>query len=214
VVLGGDRRAGGPGLRFALIALGFLQLVTGRGFGGLWLALVGLFVVNAATAEEQHARVSGRLGGLTVGAVMSSPALVADPELTVERFLHEVALVRRFSTYPLVDGAGALVGLVTLNRLRGLPPAARATTRLRDVACPPPEIPVARPDEPLTELLPRLEGCSDGRAVVLDGGRVVGVVSPSDVARTLQLADLAAFDRYPSAGGGADVARVPDAGRP
>jgi hypothetical protein len=42
----------------------------------------------------------------------------------------------------------------------------------------------------------------------------VGVVSPSDVARTLQLADLAAFDRYPSAGGGADVARVPDAGRP
>jgi hypothetical protein len=59
-----------------------------------------------------------------------------------------------------------------------------------------------------------MEGCSDGRAVVLDGGRVVGVVSPSDVARTLQLADLAAFDRYPSAGGGADVARVPDPGRP
>src|SRR3712207_8339165 len=56
-------------------SLGFLQLVTGRGFGGLWLALVGLFVVNAATAEEQHALVSGRLGGLAVGAVMSSPAL-------------------------------------------------------------------------------------------------------------------------------------------
>src|SRR3712207_8225605 len=147
-------------------SLGFLQLVTGRGFGGLWLALVGLFVVNAATAEEQHALVSGRLGGLAVGAVMSSPALVADPDLTVERFLHEVALVRRFSTYPLVDPVGELVGLVTLNRLRSVPPAARATTRLRDVACPPAEIPVARPGEPLTELLPRMEGGSDeiGRA--------------------------------------------------
>jgi Zn-dependent protease len=197
---------------FALIALGFLQVVTGRGLGGLWLALVGLFLVNAATAEEQHARVSGRLGGVSVAAVMSSPALTADPDVTVERFLHEVALVQRFSTYPLVDASGALAGLVTLNRLRGVPPAARATTRLRDTACPVAEIPVARPDEPLTDLLPRLAGCTDGRAVVLDRGRVVGVVSPTDIARTLQLADVAAFDGYRAGGGGADVARTPGFG--
>ena len=194
---------------FALIAFGILQVVTGRGFGGLWLALVGLFVVNAAGAEEQHAQVSARIGRLPVARVMSSPVQVADPDTDVERFLHEVALVQRHSTYPLVDGSGALTGLVTLNRLRSVPVEARATTRLRDVACPLPEIPVARPDELLPDLLPRLEGCSDGRAVVLDGGRVVGVVSPSDVARTLRLGDLAAFDRYPSAGGGADVVRAP-----
>lgn len=193
---------------FALIALGFLQLVTGAGLGGLWLALVGLFVVHAATAEEQHARVSSRLGALPVGAVMSSPVLTADPDQTVERFLHEVALAQRFSTYPLIDSAGALTGLVTLNRLRSVPPAARAMTRLREVACPPAKIPIGRPDEPLTALLPRLEGCSDGRAVVVDRGRVVGVLSPSDIARTLRLADLAAFDRYPGAGDGADVART------
>ncbi len=33
----------------------------------------------------------------------------------------------------------------------------------------------------------------------------MGVLSPSDIARTLQLADLAAFDPYPAAGQGADV---------
>ena len=190
---------------FALVALGFLQVVTGDGFGGLWLALVGLFLVNAATAEEQQAQVSARLGGLTVERVMSSPALTADPDLTVEQFLHEVALVQRFSTYPLVDAGGALVGLVTLNRLRTVPPAARLSTRLRDIACPLPEIPVVSPKDSLPDLLPRLAGGSDGRAVVVDHGRVVGVLSPSDVARTLQLIDLGAFDRYRAAGGGADV---------
>ncbi len=178
--------------------------------GGLWLALIGLFLVNAASAEEQHAQMSGRLGGLTVNRVMSSPAVTADPDQTVERFLHEIALVQRFSAYPLVDAFGSLSGLVTLNRLRSVAPSARAVTRLRDVACPLPEVPIARPDEPLTALLPRLAGCSDGRAVVLDGGRVVGVVSPSDIARTLQLVDLAAFGPYPAAGGGADLARAPD----
>ena len=191
---------------FALIALGALQLVTGRGLGGLWLGLIGLFLVNAATAEEQQAHVSARLGGLAVGRVMSGPVLTADPDQPVERFLHEVVLVHRFSTYPLVGPDGALAGLVTLNRLRAVPPAARATTRLRDVACPPSEVPVARPDEPLLDLLGRMQGCTDGRAVVVDGGRVVGVVSPSDVTRTLQLGDLAAAGRHPTAGGGADVA--------
>jgi CBS-domain-containing membrane protein len=181
---------------------------TTDGLGGLWLALIGLFLVNAASAEEQHARMSGRLGGLTVNQVMSSPAITAGPDQTVERFLHEVALVQRFSTYPLVDAFGSLTGLVTLNRLRSVDPSARAFTPLRDVACPLSEVPIARPDEPLTALLPRLAECSDGRAVVVDGGRVVGVVSPSDISRTLQLVDLAVFDPYPAGGAGADVARA------
>jgi Zn-dependent protease/predicted transcriptional regulator len=193
---------------FALVAVGFLQLVTGDGFGGLWLALIGLFVVNAATAEEQQATLSGRLSGLTVDQVMSTPAVTADPDQTVERFLHDVALVQRFSTYPLVDASDALVGLVTLNRLRAVAPARRATTRLRDVACPAAEVAITRPDEQLTALLPRLAGCSDGRAVVADAGRVVGVLSPSDIARTVELADLAAFEPYPATGG-ADVVHTP-----
>ena len=193
---------------FVLIALGILQVVSGGGFGGFWSALIGLFIVNAATAEEQQAAMTGRLGDLRVAQVMSGPAQTADPDLTVERFLHDVVLVQRFSTYPLVDADGRLVGLVTLNRLRGVPASARASTRLREIACPVAEIPVTSPDERLTAVLPRMAGCTDGRAVVLEGERVVGVLSPSDVARTLQLSDLAAFEPYPGAGAGADVART------
>ena len=191
---------------FVLIALGVLQVVSG-GLGGLWSALIGLFIVNAATAEEQQAQVTGRLGDLRVAQVMSGPARTADPDLTVDRFLHDVVLVERFSTYPLVED-GRLVGLVTLNRLRGVPAAARATTALREIACPLDEVTVTTPDERLTALLPRLGRCADGRAVVLEGERVVGVLSPTDVARTLQLSDLAAFDPYPTGGSGADVART------
>ena len=194
---------------FVLIALGVLQVVSGGGLGGLWSALIGLFIVQTATAEEQQALVTGRLGDLRVAQVMSGPARTADPDLTVERFLHDVVLVQRFSTYPLVGADERLVGLVTLNRLRGVPAAERTTTTLRDVACPLPEVTVATPDERLTAVLPRLAGCTDGRAVVLDGERVVGVLSPTDVARTLQLTDLAAFDTYPVSGGGADLTKVP-----
>jgi len=192
-------------LGFILIALGVLQLVTGVGIGGIWLALIGWFVVSAAAAEEQQARVSGRLSGLTVARVMTPQPLALDGNLTVDQFVHQVALTHRFSTYPLVDPVGRLVGLVTLNRVRDVPPEQRATTRLRDIACPPTEVPTGRPDEPIRDLLERMHGCADGRAMVVDEqGRVIGVVSPTDLARALEVADLRRLDSYP-APSGADV---------
>ena len=57
-----------------------------------------------------------------------------------------------------------------------------------------------------------MHGCADGRAVVVDDtGRVVGVVSSSDVARALELADLRGFDPYP-AHSGADMTSLSSQG--
>jgi Zn-dependent protease/CBS domain-containing protein len=190
---------------FALIALGVLQVVTGSGLNGVWLALIGWFVVSAATAEEQQAKLGGVMDGVTVGQVMTPGPVVLDGNLTVGDFVAQVALTERFSTYPLVDTDGRLTGLVTLNRVRAVPPELRATTRLREIACAPDEVPIAQPEDPLVELLERMQGCSDGRAVVVDNaGRVVGVVSPSDVARAMELADFRAIDPY-AAPSGADL---------
>jgi len=200
----GAARAGRV-LGFGLVALGVLQLVTGDGIGGIWIALVGWFVVSAAAAEEQQARLSGRLSGLSVNEVMTPRPLALDGTLTVDAFVRQVAMTHRFSTYPLVDTYGRLIGLVTLNRVRAVPPEQRATTRLADIACPPAQVPTARPDDAVHDLLERMHGCTDGRAVVVDDtGRVIGVVSPTDVARALQLADLRRLDSYP-APSGADV---------
>jgi Zn-dependent protease len=205
----GDRHAAavnaaraGRILGFVMIGIGVLQVVTGRGLSGVWLALIGWFVVSAATAEEQQARLGGRLANVKVGQIMAARPTVLDGNLTVADFIAQVALTHQYSTYPLVDPYGRLTGLVTLNRVRAVPPDLRATTRLQEIACPPIEVPTARPEEPLVELLERMHGCADGRAVVVDdAGRVAGVLSASDVARALQLADLRSFDPYPPPAG-------------
>jgi Zn-dependent protease/CBS domain-containing protein len=200
---------------FILIALGVLQVVIGRGLGGIWLALIGWFVVSAATAEEQQARLGGRLAGVRAGQVMAARPIVLDGNLTVADFIAQVALTHQFSTYPLVDASGRLTGLVTLNRVRGVPPELRATTRLQDIACPPNEVPIAHPDDLLVDLLERMHGCADGRAVVVDdAGRVVGVVSASDVTRALELAHLRSFDPYPPPSGADMTSLSPHWGQP
>jgi Zn-dependent protease/CBS domain-containing protein len=178
-------------LGFALIVLGVGLVLFGGGLGGLWWALIGWFLVNAATAEQQYASLDQRLGGLRVAAVMSRNPITVPADVTLSGFISALAMRYPFSTYPIVDASGRLTGLVTLNRIRAVPPPRRDTTRLGEVACSPEEVPTARPDEPLADLLPRMAGCSDGRAVVVDNdGRVVGVLSASDIARAVALAEI------------------------
>jgi Zn-dependent protease/CBS domain-containing protein len=184
-----------------LIILGIGQTLLLGGLSGLWLALLGWFMVHAASGEEQATVLTHRLHGVLVRDAMSEGPLTAPADATVARFIDEVALRHRYSTYPLVDPHGRLTGLVTLNRLRAVPVPERGGTTLGAIACPPADVPLARPDEPLLDLLPRLEGCSDGRAVVVDAaGVVVGLVSPSDISRLVATADLRSDDPYPPRG--------------
>ncbi|MFI6318069.1 site-2 protease family protein [Nonomuraea sp. NPDC050556] len=172
---------------YLLIAFGILQVVVGLGFQGLWLAVLGLFLVNAAAAEESQTK----LHGLRVADVMSGDLVTAEPYESVFSFIGRVVLRYPMSAYPLVDAQGRFHGLVTLNRIRALEQSRHATTSLTEIACPPDELPQAGPGEPLLDLLPRMNGCADGRAVVLDGdGRLVGIVSPSDISRAIQTGDL------------------------
>jgi Zn-dependent protease len=127
----------------ALIGLGLAGVLLLAWFGGLWLALIGWFLMNAAMAEERQVVIGQQLRGVRVRDVMSPPPVSASPAALVAAFIDEVVLHQPYSTYPLVDADGRLSGLVTLNRIRRVPQPQRATTRLSDIACPPPEVPTA-----------------------------------------------------------------------
>lgn len=189
---------------FALIAFAVLSLFTGYG-GGLWLALIGLFIVTMASMEENHARTSAALGSLRARDIMTANPDTADPGVSVADFLHDVALIRKHSSFPLLGPSGEVQGLVTLNRIRALPRDRHHEATIDEIACPLDEIPIVRPDELVSDLLVRLSGCADGRALVMEGDRLIGIVSPSDVSRAVALRGLGveSFD-------GADLARSDD----
>lgn len=174
---------------FLLIGFGLVSLFTTGGLGGLWLALIGWFLVGAATVERDQAQVRGRLGGVAVREVMTPDPVTAPASMTVEDLLRDASIRGRHSSFPLADGAGPPVGLVTFTQVRAVAPEDRATTRLRDIGCPIEDVTQVGPDEPVAELLPRLSRCAQGRALVVADGRLVGILTPSDVSRSLQWAD-------------------------
>lgn len=95
----------------------------------------------------------------------------------------ESAAPPRHTQLPVVDQAGSVEGLTSLNRLRAVPQPQRSTTTLREVAVPLTRIPTGQPDESLSALLPRFSRTTDGHILVLSGSELVGIIAPSDINR-------------------------------
>ena len=180
----------GRALGYAFVAAGFGVFAFSGTFDGLWLALVGWFLAGAARTEQGQAELRTALSGISVADVMTPDPVVGPGWLTVQAFIDDYVLTHRHSAFPVESWEGGLSGLVTLNRLRAVPPDKRQAVRVVDVAAPIAEVPTAAPGEPLAELLARIPATGDGRALVLDGARLVGIVTPSDVTRALAHASL------------------------
>ncbi|HET9443585.1 MAG TPA: site-2 protease family protein [Acidimicrobiales bacterium] len=184
----------GRAFGLGLVGLGVASLAAGSSGNGLWFGFLGWFLLSAARAEESAVVVRDALAGVAVEEVMTPDPVVVPAEATVAAVLEDYALRHRFSAFPLVDGAGSVVGLLTLRGIKRVPADRRAVTAAAAVATPLSRVTVARPGEPVVDLLERLAGAGgddgdgDGRALVMEDGRLVGIVSPSDVARLVRLA--------------------------
>lgn len=171
-------------LAIVMIGLGIVVAFTLSLFNGLWLAVIGWFLFNAGSQEEAGSVMKAALRSVPVSAAMTSPVITIPDWLTIGQFLESVAPEHRFTTYPLHDQAGNLTGVVRLGDLVKLGREA-ADGRLSSVARPIAEIPTSRPDEPLAGLIERIGATIENRVLVYDQGRLVGILSPIDVARLI-----------------------------
>ncbi len=130
---------------------------------------------------------------------MTPNPVQAPDDITVEDALHGYVLASRHSTFPTHDAGGRLSGLLTLTALKNVAPDARATTLLKEIICPLDSVATAGPTDPVTNLLGASGGCSEGRTLVIDGGRLVGIISPSDINRLLQ-SSLSGRSQVPARG--------------
>lgn len=178
----------GMGFGYLLIAYGLATFIfTGSVVGGVWSAFLGWFLLGAARSEEAGGLIRQALSGISVRDVMTPNPILAPDNISVEDALHGYVLASRHSTFPTHDASGRLSGLLTLRALKNVAPGARATTLIKDITCPLDSVSTVDPADPAVNLLGASEeGCSDGRTLVVDSGRLVGIISPSDISTILQ----------------------------
>jgi Zn-dependent protease/CBS domain-containing protein len=174
----------GRGFGFLLIAGGIAMFVFANSFSGAWLAFLGWFLLGAASSELRYLSARDALSGLRVRDLMVRDPTTVPRELSLGRFMDEVVLAHRYTTYPVTDN-GRAVGLLPFKCVAEVPRAEWDARTVEDCMLPRDRVPVLDEDDELVDVVSEL-GESPGRGLVLDGEQLVGLLSISDVARALE----------------------------
>lgn len=174
----------GRGFGYLLIVVGVFMFIFQGTFSGAWLAFLGWFLLQAATAEARFVLARQALGGLHVSDLMTRDPDTVAPDTTLGQFMDDVLRHRRHTTYPVVED-GRVVGLLPFRCVARVPRSEWDERRIRDCMLAADEVPVLRQEEPADAALGELDRGGVGRALVLADGRLAGLLSVSDVARAL-----------------------------
>jgi Zn-dependent protease len=178
----------GRGLGFGMVGLGVLTALAG-GAGGIWLALIGVFVIVAARAEADGLRVRIALGGRKARNLVSFPAVCVPARTSVEDAVRDYFVPRRFSAFPVLED-GHLVGLLDRGSVERIPRSRRGFTTAGEACIKEPSL-VIDGSTDVTDLLERPAFQRVGRAIVATGEGRFGIVSITDVNQALRASELA-----------------------
>jgi Zn-dependent protease/CBS domain-containing protein len=176
----------GRGFGYLFVAAGVALLVFSSPVTGIWLAFVGWFLLQAAGAEDRFVAAREALGGLRVRDVMARDPVTAPAGITLGQFMDDVAWSRPYTTYPVTEN-GEVVGLLPFRRVAEVPRAEWDRRTVRDCMIPREDVPVVREDDELILAAGEVAEHDVNRALVLDAGKLVGLLSVTDVARALQM---------------------------
>lgn len=182
--------------RALAFALGLFGLLTLSG-GGIWLLLIAFFIYMGASEEERMVNVMHTLGDLRVRDVMTASPVLLRPDDTLEQAFR-VMVETKHVGFPVVDEGGRVVGFVGLpelgkvDRVHYPATAVRLVMRLN--------VPLVGPETLATDALRLMSGSQEEHLVVMDMGRLAGILTKTDLNRIIQILAMQRGGDGPAAG--------------
>jgi predicted transcriptional regulator len=182
-------------LAFVLILIGIWQALNGNWVGGLWLAFIGWFLLNAAQESYAQVAIRNSLTGVRASDVMSGDVPTVPRDMSLEDYVHEVLRTGRRAH--IVLGNGAPVGLITLQSVRSIPRDEWPNTSIQAAMRTADQIHFASPTEPVLSILERMQKEDINQMPVVDGEHIVGMIGRDSILRVLQTRIQAAHLAHP-----------------
>lgn len=179
---------GGRIVAAVMIAIGVISVFLRGDFGGLWWIVLGWFLFQAAGAALTQLTLQQGLKGVVAAQLMTRTPLAVDGRLTLQQVFDEHFMANNVSTFPVLL-EGRVRGLISLKQLGEVPRNRWDEVLVSEtMQVLQPEDAVGA-DTPAEEVLAKLSGIGQ-RVVVVEDGRLVGVVTASDITRWMQRQSL------------------------
>jgi CBS domain-containing protein len=168
-----------------LVAAGVAWLLAGDLAGGIWFAFIGWFLVQAARSSYQELQLQQLLRRVEAEDVMAADLRRIPPELSLQDAVDDYFMRYDHSGFP-VEEQGRTIGLLTLRGVRRVPREQWPTRRVREAMVPLGDQVVVAPDARMDGVLGKLQDGETNRVLVAQDDEVVGIITPSDLARWLR----------------------------
>jgi Zn-dependent protease len=168
---------------------GYLAFYKGQWSSGLWLGVIGVYLLNAAQESIAQVTIRETLAGLRAADVMSQEVPTVGGHITLEEYGAEV--LRTGRRCHLVMSGDRLVGMMNVHTLNSVPREEWAHNSVQSAMIPRERILWTSPDESLLKLLERLLSADVNQMPVVSGSgddapQIIGMVTRDSILRVMQ----------------------------
>jgi Zn-dependent protease/CBS domain-containing protein len=164
----------------------YMFLVAGNVIGGVWMAAIAWFLHNAASSSVQQLVFETRLRRVRAADIVRRDDTAVPAELTVAELIEGYVLPRNRRAIPVAHD-GRLVGMVTVSDIQKVPPEERGRVMVGQVMGGREKLVTVSATSPVRDAIELLAEHEFEQLPVMDGDRLVGVLTRADVMRQLQL---------------------------
>jgi Zn-dependent protease len=168
-----------------LVSFGLISFVTGIYAGGLWLAFIGWFLMQAAQASYVQVSITEGLRDVHVHDVMAHECAVVNAGESLRSFVDEVLLRSGRSCF-VVNRNGDSVGLITPNEVKKIDRDAWSRTPVGDAMRPLSEFPSVTPATSASEALTMMNRDATQQLPVISNGHLEGIVTLGEIMQLIQ----------------------------
>ena len=176
----------GRGFAILLILGGLLEIFLRGDLSGIWYVLIGMFLQQAAEGSYQQVLVRNALSGVRVRQTMTTDVVYVSPQLTLVELVESFFFKYRFNSFPVVDGA-SLVGIVDVDEVKRVPREEWHSVTVSEVMTSMSDELVLRPEDDAVDALTKMLKSGWGMLPVVEGGRLLGVLTRRDVMTLLKI---------------------------
>jgi Zn-dependent protease/predicted transcriptional regulator len=170
---------------YLIVGLGFILVFTRNLFSGIWLGMIGWFLAQAARSQAEELRIRQVLEGVEAEDLMAADLVTIPGDISVREAVDRYFMRYDHGAFPVEDD-GHTLGIVTLRAVKRLPQAEWDLRSVRETMEPIGEQCTVNADARMDSVLSKMQDGEARRCLVIRGGEVVGIITPSDVARWFQ----------------------------
>jgi Zn-dependent protease len=189
----------GQAIAVLFIGFGIFRFFEGAGLGGLWIAFIGWFLLQAAGATYMQVRAGSLLSGIKVRDLMSRDCAITSPDTSLQEFVQNQLMPTGRRCFLVMEN-GALKGLITPNELRNVNPKDLYFKKVGSVMLPAEKIRSVSPDTPAREALETMLRENVNQLPVMSDGHVQGVITQGQILQAIRFrSEIAKIAELPRA---------------